>query len=359
MASPKTVDIEIVGAGMLGLSIAYECARRGLAVRVVDTASPRQSSSYGLLGALSPHSPDSWNSKKQFQFDSLLMAEEWWRNVERKAGSNAGYARLGRIIPIATERGLDLARRRQRAAAGNWAGQAQWKLVRSSELDPDWTPECRAGWAVLDTLSARIQPRMAVEALLAALRELDCEVLEGTAATGLAARTILATGVKGLGQLSREFGRTLGMPEKGQALLLGNVAAGRHMIFSGRLFIVPHADGTVAVGSTSEREFEDARKTDDSLDELLSEAERLLPALKDGHVVERWAHLRPRSVTRTLVLGAHPHKPATYVANGGFKTGIGMAPKVASVMATLVLDGVDDIPPEFSMARLLEAADRH
>jgi glycine/D-amino acid oxidase-like deaminating enzyme len=37
------------------------------------------------------------------------------------------------------------------------------------------------------------------------------------------------------------------------------------------------------------------------------------------------------------------------VANGGFKIGFGMAPKIAQVMADLVLDGRDAIPPDFRL----------
>ncbi|MEQ9673084.1 MAG: FAD-dependent oxidoreductase, partial [Roseovarius indicus] len=35
------------------------------------------------------------------------------------------------------------------------------------------------------------------------------------------------------------------------------------------------------------------------------------------------------------------------IANGGFKIGFGMAPKVAEVMAALILEGRDEIPEGF------------
>jgi glycine/D-amino acid oxidase-like deaminating enzyme len=37
------------------------------------------------------------------------------------------------------------------------------------------------------------------------------------------------------------------------------------------------------------------------------------------------------------------------VANGGFKIGFGMAPKVAQVMADLVLEGRDRVPEGFRL----------
>jgi len=44
------------------------------------------------------------------------------------------------------------------------------------------------------------------------------------------------------------------------------------------------------------------------------------------------------------MLGNHPQRTGDFVANGGFKIGFGMAPKIADVMADLMLEGRDTIP---------------
>ncbi len=54
-----------------------------------------------------------------------------------------------------------------------------------------------------------------------------------------------------------------------------------------------------------------------------------------------------RGRSRAPMLGAWPGRDGEFIANGGFKIGFGMAPKVAEVMADLVLEGVDAIPGEF------------
>jgi glycine oxidase len=64
-------------------------------------------------------------------------------------------------------------------------------------------------------------------------------------------------------------------------------------------------------------------------------------------VIERWAGIRPRARSRAPMLGLHPTRPGAFIANGGFKIGFGMAPLVAELMADLVVDGTDRIPPEF------------
>ncbi|MGB5066218.1 MAG: FAD-dependent oxidoreductase, partial [Albidovulum sp.] len=63
--------------------------------------------------------------------------------------------------------------------------------------------------------------------------------------------------------------------------------------------------------------------------------------------IERWAGVRPRAKTRAPMLGGWPGRPGHFIANGGFKIGFGMAPKVAAVMADLVLEGHDRIPDGF------------
>ena len=54
------------------------------------------------------------------------------------------------------------------------------------------------------------------------------------------------------------------------------------------------------------------------------------------------------------MLGAWPDRPSHFIANGGFKIGFGMAPKVAETMADLVLDGHDTIPADFRVEASLK-----
>jgi glycine/D-amino acid oxidase-like deaminating enzyme len=136
---------------------------------------------------------------------------------------------------------------------------------------------------------------------------------------------------------------------KGQAALLEWDAGTLAQIYADNLHIVPHSDGTVAIGSTSETTWEDAAATDDRLDEVIARARAIVPALAAARVIDRWAGIRPRAITRAPILGAWPNRAGHFVANGGFKIGFGMAPKIAQVMADLVLEARDSIPPDFRL----------
>lgn len=337
-----SVDVTIRGAGIFGLSIAWALVRRGARVQVVDPHGAGAGSSGGLVGALAPHVPENWNEKKAFQLDSLLMAEGFWQEVEAKGGISAGYARTGRLQPVADEAALALARARGDGAAALWKGRAVWEVVPQSEAGA-FAPVSPSGWLIRDTLSARMHPRRACSALVAALQATGVSVVPDAEDAGA---VIWATGWRGLVELSEALGRKVGDGVKGQSAALRFEAREAPQLFVGGLHIVPHADGSVAIGSTSERDFEDGASLDAQCEDLIAAARRAVPGLAGAEVVSRWAGVRPRARTRAPVLGGWPGREGHYVANGGFKIGFGMAPKVAEVMADLVLDGTDAGIPE-------------
>lgn len=343
-----SIDVTVRGAGIFGLSVAWACQRRGAKVRLIETAHPGAGSSGGLVGALSPHVPEAWNPKKAFQLDSLLMAADWWAAVEAASGLSPGYARLGRLQPLADAAAIAAARRRADEAQTFWRGQADWRVIPVTGTA--WEPLSPSGWLVKDTLSARLSPRLALEALMQALRAGGAEIVMGE---GIEAGIVVhATGIAGLAELTRALGVKVGSGVKGQALALRFDARQAPQLFVEGLHIVPHADGTVAIGSTSENSWT-VEGPDAQLDGLLARALAALPALRGAEVVARWAGVRPRAATRAPLLGAWPGRPGHFIANGGFKIGFGMAPKVAEVMADLILDDRNRIPPEFQVETLL------
>lgn len=339
------VQVTVRGGGIFGLSIAYELARREAKVRLVETQAIGAGSSGGIVGALTPHVPESWNSKKAFQLDSLLMAQGFWDGVAARSGLPTGYARAGRLQPLADAAAIDLAQTRGVQADALWQGRAAWRVRAATGAAGE--PISPSGFLVEDTLSARLHPRMAALALCAAIAALGGQVVLGDAPDEGA--VIWATGLAGLAALGADLGRPMGGGVKGQAALLRCDMGDAPQVYADNLHIVPHSDGTVAIGSTSENHWGDADTTDEKLDVLIAKARAILPALAGAQVMERWAGVRPRSITRAPILGPWPGRAGHYVANGGFKIGFGMAPKIAQVMADLVLDGWADIPPEFAL----------
>lgn len=348
-----TADVTVMGGGIFGLAVAFACARRGARVILCERDRIGAGTSGGLVGALAPHVPEQWNAKKAFQLDSLLMAGAFWEEVRAVSGVDPGYARSGRWQPLADAEAVARAQERAAGAETLWRGRAAWRVVAAPS--DGWAPASPTGLLVEDTLSARLHPRDAGRALAAAVRALGGVVEEARAEPpagaigeqGSPGAVVWATGLAGLAALSADLGRTVGSGVKGQAALFACAAGDRPQIFADGLHVVPHHDGTVAVGSTAERDFAAPDTTDDRLEVLIDRARALCPALAEAPVIERWAGVRPRAKSLAPMLGPWPGREGHFIANGGFKIGFGMAPKVAEVMADLVLDGRDGVPEGF------------
>ncbi|MEM9970654.1 MAG: FAD-dependent oxidoreductase [Pseudomonadota bacterium] len=340
-----TSHLMIRGAGVFGLAIAWTALGRGASVTVVDPAGPGGGASGGVVGALQPHTPDVWNAKKQFQYESLVMSDAFWDGVESASGISTGFHRAGRLQPLVDEKDVVLARARAVSAEEFWGREATWSVIEADEAG-DWRPPSPSGLYIHDTLSALIHPRRAIDSLAAAVTArggvITTEAMEGEAGS-----VVWATGWQGLMELSDALGRPVGNGVKGQAAILDYDAARAPQIFTAGLHIVPHLDGTVAVGSTSEREFDAPDTTDALLEDVIARAREAVPALSDAAVLDRWAGVRPRAKTRAPLLGEWPGRSGHFVANGGFKIGLGVAPKVAEVICDLVLDGRNTIPEPF------------
>ena len=56
-------EVTVMGAGIFGLSVAWECLRRGARVQVIDPGGPGAGASGGVVGALAPPVPENWNHK--------------------------------------------------------------------------------------------------------------------------------------------------------------------------------------------------------------------------------------------------------------------------------------------------------
>lgn len=346
MASAVTV----IGAGIFGLACAWECQRRGARVRVIEARHVGAGSSGGTVGALAPHAPENWNAKKQMQLDALVAAESWWAEISAAGGVDPGYARTGRIQPITDETQLQRIRDRIAEAGVRWPAPFGMALTEAP-LTP-LLPVSETGLFVTDNLTARLSPRRAGAALAAAIRAGGGLIEEDAGPQSpdmIKGPAIWATGVHGLAALSADLGRNVGGGVKGQSALLAHDVPDAPQTFADGLHVVPHADGTVAIGSTSERDFTDPGDTDNQLEALIERARTLCPTLADAPVIDRWAGVRPRAASRAPLLGNWPGRPDHFIANGGFKIGFAMAPVAAALLADLVIEGIDRIPDAFRL----------
>jgi glycine/D-amino acid oxidase-like deaminating enzyme len=157
----------------------------------------------------------------------------------------------------------------------------------------------------------------------------DCSVSlnDGNRMTG--GHILIATGINAFDLLAPIVRRSIGVGVKGQAALFRPCtpldAGSLPVIYADGLYVIAHADGTIAVGSTSENSFADETETDEKLDDVILRAKAVCPALRDAVLLERWAGVRPKHESRDPVVMALPDAPRIIAAIGAFKIGFGIA----------------------------------
>lgn len=356
----------VVGAGVMGLWTAYLALGRGYDVMVLDAADRIGcGASGGVVGALAPHLPDRWNPKKQFQFDALCALPDQISALEAETGMSAGYDRLGRAQPVRPGH-LRFLEERLAGAERHWGKAAKLQL-KSATAFSGWAEGPEDGWMV-DDLSARLSPRRLLAALAEGITLRGGEILfnknvirlgDGWVETPHQRHDgdalVLAAGVAGFELLSPMLQTLTGRAEKGQAALLrGSAPADMPFFYADGVYVLPHRDGTIAVGATSERDFQSQTDTDTQLDTLLSKACQLVPALKDMPVIERWSGLRPRGNGRDPMLGRIDGQTRSYAMMAGFKISFGIAAKAADCVLDQISGAPLQLPETFTVAHHIE-----
>lgn len=364
-------DLLVAGAGIAGLWLTVKAARAGLSVMLVEPGNPGGGASGGFLGALMPHSPERWNGKKAFQFQALVDLEDEVARLESDTGACCGYRRVGRILPLTSERGRSTALEQVAEAKTNWGARFSFAVNHSPERS-GWPDMLRAPQGIVhETLSARLSPPGLIGALLLSLAVMpNVDLRLGTALVAILpgehkarlsdgsmvsyGHIALANGVDAFSLIARAAGLSagaLGVGVKGQAALLdAGASPDLPLVYDDGVYVIAHENGHVAVGSTSEREFDDPVSTDGQLDEIVKRARKLCPAIKHAPEIRRWAGVRPRAIGRDPMLGPVPGAPGVLAMAGGFKITFGIAHRMADCLVAAVA-GTEgpDIPPSFSV----------
>jgi glycine oxidase len=129
-------------------------------------------------------------------------------------------------------------------------------------------------------------------------------------------------------------------PVRGQMLCFKpDMPIARHVIYSGRGYLIPRSDGRLLAGSTTEAAGFDKRVTPEGTKAIRSMAEEIAPALGSVSVVEAWAGFRPRAKDGLPVLGPLEGVQGLFYATGHYRNGILLAPITAKLIAEAIVSG--------------------
>src|SRR5580704_17555028 len=147
-------------------------------------------------------------------------------------------------------------------------------------------------------------------------------------------------------------------PVKGQMLALRmdpKAPLLNHVLWAPGAYLVPRRDGRLIVGGTVEEKGFDETITAGGVMALLDAAWRAVPAIEELPIDQIWVGHRPGSRDDAPILGRAPLENLFY-ATGHHRNGILLAPVTADAMAKLILDDVVEpaIRP-FGLERFLPA----
>lgn len=342
-------DVAVVGAGPIGLAIAWRCASRGLRVTVYDPA-PGSGAADVAAGMLAPVAEAYFG--EQVVTELLVASAARWPDFAAElsgcTGLDLGYRTEGTLTVALTSDDLAEAERL-------WAYQRKLGLpvtpLRPTELrarEPLLAPRLRGG--AFAPGDHQVDPRRLVAALRLAAERAGAALIarpvrrlaDLTPAPTVA--TVLAAGC-GTAALTGLPIR----PVKGQILRLrapdGGPAGFRHVLrahVDGRgVYLVPRADGEVVVGATVE-ERGDQLVTAGAVLDLLRAAAEVLPEIAEYELVAVRAGLRPGTPDNAPLLGRLAGRPDLVVASGHYRHGIVLTPLTADLIADLLTTGVVD-----------------
>jgi glycine oxidase len=362
-------DVAIVGAGIIGLSVAFELASRGAHVRVYDTGTPASAASWAAAGMLAPRTERIADEAMQRLCESSLELYPAFADALRASSGIDPHLRLDGIMHAAYDAAA-MERLRIRGHELRAGGYDAALYDREETLLAEPALSKNVTGSLLVHGEGQIDNRRLGRALVAACElrgvricsaksvEIECD-----ARRVLGLRTDL--GYVAAGAVINAAGawasRVGGVPNacvppvepvKGQMLAL-QIPKGfmRHTTWVPGAYLVPRQDGRLIIGATSERAGYDSRVTAGGLERLLSAAAAAAPALRDFSIGETWAGLRPGTPDERPFLGATALE-GYYLATGHYRNGILLAPVTARLLADTLQFGQPDALAPFTLERL-------
>ncbi|MEV7010993.1 glycine oxidase ThiO [Streptosporangium sp. NPDC051022] len=363
-------DLLVIGGGVIGLSVAWRAARRGLRTAVVDPA-PGSGASHAAAGMLAPVSEVTYTEEPLLRLG--LASLDRWPAFAAELGADSGLD-----LDYRTDGTLDVAFGADDLAALDELAAFTEKLGLPAErltgrecrrLEPMLAPSVRGG--LLAGGDAWVDPRRVTGALLAALartggalvrsRVAGVETTAGTTAgtetagTGTGTGTGTVTGVRlatgeiiGASRVLLAAGAWSGAleglpaeavppvrPVKGQIMRLRSPSrilqrCVRGVVHGSSVYLVPRGDGEVVVGATQEEMGFDTRVTAGGMWELLRDARELVPGVTELELGDVVAGLRPGTPDNLPLVGP-TIVPGLSLATGHHRGGVLLAPLTADL----------------------------
>jgi glycine oxidase len=383
MGTSASDSVLVIGGGVIGLSIAWRAAQRGMRVTLADPA-PGSGASHAAAGMITPISEAAYAEKELFRLgrESQRRYPAFAAELTSITGEPVGYRQAG-TLQVAYDAD-DLAILGEYQALQESFGIPVRRLTAREcrHEEPMLDPSIRGG--LLAAGDASVDPRLLTSALLAAAAMAGADIIRQPAAEilsagGRAAGARLADGTRVLarwvvlaaGWNSASIEGLLAgaapplRPVKGQILRLRSASgcppgllarAVRGIVRGSSVYLVPRESGELVIGATQEELGADTRVTAGGIWELLRDARTIVPGITELELAEAVAGLRPGTPDNAPVLGPSA-LPGLVLATGHFRAGVLLAPVTADVITSyLTTQRLPDLASPFTAGRFARPA---
>lgn len=344
----------IIGGGIMGCACAWELARRGFGVTVLEKSVPgAEASSHaaGILGAQAEAQAP--GPMFELSMQSLARYPSWSKRLLAETGIDVAY-RTGGVLRAAFDRAAVAAVVRESA----WQSQTRSRperlgRVQARALEPSLSRSIAGG--VLFSGDARVDPRLLLRALHIAAQRAGVEFRSGAYVKGVsisgdrvrgvtldggttvrAEHVVIAAGswttlIEGLPLRAGSV-----RPARGQIVELCSPAPLlQRVVYGPSCYLVPRDDGRTLVGSTLEFVGYRREVTAAAVRDLLTSAIELVPCLSQANVSAAWSSFRPYTDDELPLLGPSGVQGLT-LATGHYRNGILLAPITAEITSAVV-----------------------
>ena len=372
---PASADVVVIGAGVVGCSVAYYLAREGVSVTILEResigsgASAHATGSLSLLGAeFSPGASFELARASDFEFQQIVP------ELESATDIDLLYQRRPSLRLALDEEEADLIKSlmvwQQPHVKMHWIDAQE---VHS--IEPRLSPSIIGAVyedesAQLDSYRLNLALCQGAELMGADIlyREVTGLVTNGTAISGVRTASgdiSCSTVVVAAGTWSRAFTPWLGFPIpvrplKGERLLLDYPGEPLLVLISSpkRGHMIIRMDGLISVGSTGGRDYDrkeifwgeefDRRPTATARMELLRRAIDVLPDLERAQLVQQLAGSRPLSPDGKPIIGPVPGREGVLLATGHTTKGIHLGPITGRIIADYICRGSTRVVSDMS-----------
>jgi len=368
---PPPSDIIVVGAGIIGCAVAYELARRGAAVQIVDERAVGMGATQASAGMLAPYIETTHDSPLfDLTVRSLALYDDFVARVSSDSAMTVAYRRTG-TLEVATD---DSIMQELTATAEVLAGhrvEAVLLDARAAQLEEPCLAAEVVGGLLIGT-HGYVSASELTRAASAAARRNGAQLVEHSRVTRIGRvhdhieveteRGSLAGDavVLAAGSWSGSIGvdtivRSVPVnPVRGQLLYLAwSGPRLRRVVWSPRCYLVPWDNGTVLVGATEEPGAGfDERTTVAGVRALIDGACAIAPPASNAGFLGARVGLRPGTADDLPILGPSTIVPNLIYATGHYRSGVLLAPLTAQLVADALLEQrIDPALAAFSPVR--------